>query len=639
MISLAENLLQEKNQKQKSNFNWPQLRRLIWQLPEKYTVSQWSDIYRVLDQRISAEPGPWHTDRTPYLREIMNAFADPYVEEITIKSSTQIGKTESILNMLAYAIDQDPGPALVVMPRKDDAKILSKDRVKPMIELSSGLSQHFTGDDDDITRFGMTLDRMNVYFAWANSPAALASKPIRYLFLDETNKYPPFSGKEADPIKLATERTKTFWNKKIIKVSTPTIEDGYISREYERSDKRKYYVPCPYCGRFQELIFSRVKFPKEERDPEDIRSGRLAWYECVECKKAIRDEAKLKMLLKGKWAPESCHIDKEGNIRGRQRKAAHRGYWLNALYSPWLGFSDIAAEFLSCREDIALLMNFVNSWLAEEWKEKIEERRPEKMITLIREYPRGKVPEGVITLTAGIDVQVDHLYYTVRGWGVGFQSWQIESDIVENWEQLIMRIYNREFLSMNDKIGNFFVRLGFVDSGHRTSEVYDTCRTLRDFLKPTKGFDDLRGQFYKIKRLEKYPDGKRMFGGLLLYELDVNMFKDKLARLMDINNPKWFMHLNPSDEYIKELCAEGKITRKDRRGAQREVWKKLSTHTKNNFWDAEVLALAAAEVLGVYRLTENDLPQPIQEGPESQKRTEGRKPWIDRGTKGWIQRG
>ncbi len=199
--------------------------------PLPITVSQWADRYRILNSVTSAEPGRWKTNRTPYLQGIMDAFTDPLVEEITVMAASQVGKTEGMYNMLGYVIDQDPGPTLMVLPRENDAKSVSYNRVLPMINSSGSLRDHISKASDDITKLEYHLDRMILYFAGSNSPADLASRPIRYLFLDEVDKYPRFSGREADPIKLASERQKTFWNKKTVKVSTPTTRDGYIFRE------------------------------------------------------------------------------------------------------------------------------------------------------------------------------------------------------------------------------------------------------------------------------------------------------------------------------------------------------------------------------------------------------------------------
>ncbi|MBI5872707.1 MAG: phage terminase large subunit family protein, partial [Candidatus Omnitrophica bacterium] len=242
-----------------STFPWSDIEREAWKLPDKITVSQWTDGNRVLDELTSAEPGQWRTDRAPYLRGIMDAFADPVIEEITIISSTQIGKTESLYNMMGYSIDQDPAPALYVMPKAEDVEQAAENRLKPMIFKSQALSSHVTGRADDLTKKRFHFDRMVLYFGSSNSPSDLASRPIRNLFLDETDKYPNYAGREADPIKLAKERTATFWNRKIVECSTPTTRDGYIYRAYQKSNKLRYHVPCPHCGKYQLLAFAQVK--------------------------------------------------------------------------------------------------------------------------------------------------------------------------------------------------------------------------------------------------------------------------------------------------------------------------------------------------------------------------------------------
>jgi len=167
---------------------WTPEEKESWKRPEKITVSQWADKFRYLNAVTSAEPGRWKTSRTPYLKGIMDAFTDPFVEEITVMAASQVGKTEAMFNMLGFIIDQDPGPTLIVLPRENDAKSVSCNRVMPMIEGSYVLREHLPRLSDDITRLEYHLDRMILYFAGSNSPADLASRPIRYLFLDEIDK-------------------------------------------------------------------------------------------------------------------------------------------------------------------------------------------------------------------------------------------------------------------------------------------------------------------------------------------------------------------------------------------------------------------------------------------------------------------
>jgi len=595
---------------------WYPAERKAWELPQDLTVSQWADKHRKLDPMTSSEPGQWRTVRTAYLRGIMDAFNDPLVEDITIMASTQVGKTESTYNILGYIIDQDPGPTLLVMPRIDDAKSVSSTRIKPMLQLSDALCHHFTTREDDVTKMEFKLDRMILYYTGANSPAGLAQRPIKYLLLDETDKYPHFSGKEADPIKLATERTRTFWDRKIIKCSTPTTKEGYIYREYEKSDKSKYYVPCPHCGKFQILVWGQVKFPDEERDPERIKELKLAWYECISCKTKITDSEKQRIMPLGKWIPEGCSIDEKGNIKGDRPLTSHRGFWINALYSPWLTFSDIAAEFLRSQGYTELLMNFVNSWLAEPWEENLAQTKPEELKKLaIPNNPSGIVPIGVKVLTGGVDVQKDYFVLTIRGWGIRQESWQILSTRVEDWDSVLEIMFNTFYESEQRGVEPFGVRLACFDTGYKTDEVYEICRNYPDSARAIKGNDHLGGVPFKISTIDKYPStGQVIPGGLKLWHIDTTYFKDKVTRLVrntKLDSPGgWHLHADPPDEYLKQFCGEHKVILRDRKsGKSREEWRPISKHTATHFFDTECYATAAAEMLRVFMLQADNEPK------------------------------
>jgi len=594
-----------------------------WVLPVKMTVSEWSDQFRRLDVKTSAEPGQWQTGRTPYLKGIMDAFTDPYVDEITVMAASQVGKTEAMYNMLGFIIDQDPGPTLMVSPRADDAKSVSYNRVRPMIECSPVLSKYIPINTDDITKLEYHFDRMILYFAGSNSPADLASRPIRYLFLDEVDKYPKFSGREADPIKLASERQKTFWNKKTVKVSTPTTREGYIFREYDKSDQRRFHVPCPHCGKKQVLLFGQIKWPKEESSAERIKNNRLAWYECAHCKKRIDDIHKQKMMLAGEWISE----------KGEHNR--NRGFWVSSLYSPWLTWSDIASEFLKSKDYVELLMNFVNSWLAEVWEEKIEETTVDKVRNLARDYDQGVVPDEVLVLTAGVDVQKDHFYYVIRGWGYYEESWLIRADRVEYWDDIIDCLFKTEYRRVSSA-ETLNVYMSCIDSGFRTDEVYRFCRDWPDKTKAIKGLEEITGgRFYRANKIDiNSRTGAVIPGGLVLWNLNVTQYKDKINRLVTSKNPgKWHIFKNPVDDYLTQFTSEHKVLIRNRTtGKAKEVWQKKKEAAANHYLDAEVYALAAADIIRALNMRKEDAPRVHQPVTDES----GRGGWL-RKTKGsWI---
>ena len=574
-----------------------------WKLPADLNVSQWADENRMLDPRSSAEPGQWSTSRTPYLKGIMDAFNDQKVRSITIMASTQIGKTEAMLNIFGYIVDQDPGPCLWVNTTEELAKSFCKHRIQPMVTMSQALTGHLTGNQDDLGKLEISFDRMPLFIAWSNSPAALSSRPIKYIFFDEVDKYPKFSGREADPIKLGEERTSTFWNHKVVKCSTPTTKEGYIYNDYLKTDRCQYHVPCPHCGHYQVLTFHQVMWPKEEFTTQELKDKRLAWYECLKCKGVVKDIHKNKMLQRGVWCPDACDVGEEGEIVGDIPVTTRRGFWINALYSPWLTFSDLAAEFLESKDQINDLMNFINSKLAEIWEEKAKKTDVDFVRALSLNYPEGLVEDQATVLTAGVDVQQDHFYFVIRAWGYGEESWLVRAARVESWVHITEALFETAYKKRNGEV--LKVRMACLDSGYNTDEVYLICRRYSHVARAIKG--DIRVTGVPISspsRIDRYVgSGSVIPGGLSLYRLDVNYFKDKVFRLVhseagDLS--KWHNFKNVSEQYLKQFCSEDKVILRDRKtGRAQEVWKPKANKTPNHYWDAEIYAVAAAEMIHV----------------------------------------
>jgi len=621
---------------------WTAAERNAWALPARATVSEWADANRVLDQMTSAEPGQWSTDRTPYLREIMDSFNDRGVEDIVIMKATQIGGTEVILNCLGYMVDQDPGPALVVYPTEPLARGVSEERIKPMVRRSPALRRHLTPRADDFAALRYRFDRMVVSLAWAGSPAAVASRPVRVVFLDEIDKYPKFAGREADPIKLSIERTKTFYNRKHVKLSTPTTKEGYVWREYKECCGLRYYVPCPKCSRYQALTFGRVKWPEDERDPNEIKRHGLAWYECVKCSAKIEDADKPEMLRRGVWAPDGASIDTKGRIRSkahRQDKAENprRGYWINAIYSPWVTFSMVAAEFLRSKEHPELLQNFVNSWLAEPWEEITEAKEPEKLKALATTTPAGVVPNGAQLITAGVDVQKDHFYLSLRAWGFHEESWLVLAMRVEEWSQVIDYCFTRDYPKESGDEA-LPVRLSCIDAGYRTSEVYEIARRYPDVCRAVKGHANLRGPQFRVSMIDRNPsDGRPIPGGLRLWNVDVSFFKDKIARLVETEPGEpgnWHLHEDPSEEYLRQFCAERKVIDRNRKTGQAvEEWRLVAAGAPNHYLDCEVYSVAAATMLQVSALKKAEGRRIHRPEP---RRKKGRS-WLGSNRGGWLR--
>ena len=286
---------------------------------ERVTVSKWAEANRVLPDSNSI-PGPWRNSVTPYLVEIMDAFSDEMVEEIIFVKPTQVGGTSAMENMLASAIAQDPAPAMCVYPSDDLAERTVESKLDPMIKSCKVLAAKYRINDSK--KLALKFTDMVVYLTGANSPADLASTNIRYLFMDEVDKFPGASKKEADPVSLAKERTKTFFNRKIFMASTPTLKTGHIWKAKEAADVEKhYFVPCPHCGAFIELKFAQIKWPSKEDVPENADRAEMATYVCQECGCVITDQDKGKMLAAGRWKP----------VRQKTQHPKSVAFWMNTL--------------------------------------------------------------------------------------------------------------------------------------------------------------------------------------------------------------------------------------------------------------------------------------------------------------------
>jgi len=571
----------------------------IFKPPEQLTVSEWADKYRILDAKTSAEPGQWRTMRTPYLQGIMDAFIDPDIEEIIFVKPTQVGGTEGLNNIVGYIISQDPSPTLIVYPTLELAEFTSKNRVQPMISLCPVLKERYQDKESKILE--LQFDGMYVVLSGANSPASLASRPIRYLLFDEVDKYPTNAGKEADPRSLARERTKTFaHNKKIFQTSTPTFKYGPIWQEWEAADSQlRYYVPCPHCGHSQALRFKQIKWPKTAKTPEAVQA--TAYYECEQCRGIITDGHKPGMLKAGQW-----QFEKKA---GTRKTAFH----INAIYSPWVRFGDVAYEFLKSKNFPELLMNFVNSWLAEPWENTEVKMNSDKVLERQSEYEEGVVPDGTMLITGGVDVQKNYFVWTIRAWGTSMTSWNIAHGLADTWDE-IEYIMN---LPYTDRQGNTFqVNLCGVDSGDRTDEVYDFCAINQEWAVPVKGSSNPLLSRYRISTIDKV-DSKAY--GMRLYLVDGAQYKDMIAsRLKRPNGPgSWMVFKGCDLDYAEQICAEEKVIEK-KGGREVEVWQKKGTHIANHYLDAEVYAALAADLLHVRYLTLQSQEQPKPETPKQE---------------------
>lgn len=572
--------------------------------PEDISVSEWAERYRVLDSKTSAIPGPWSNDRTPYLTGVMDEFNNYETEEIIFCKPTQIGGTEAMQNMLGYTVQQDPSPTMIVYPTDQLGQSISENRLQPMFRLCPELKKRFR--ESESTRMELQFDGMYLTIEGSNSPSGLASKAIRYLFLDEVDKYPGASKKEADPIKLARERTKTFHNRKIYMTSTPTLRSGHIWKALEEADVEKhYFVPCPHCGEYIELKWAQVNFPSGE-DLSNADRAELANYICQACGSAITDQDKPQMLRYGRWQ----------TVRESTRYARKVAFWINTLYSPFVRFSQAVKEFLDSKDDPEKLQNFVNSWLAEPWEDTKLKTSADTVMERQTELPAYAVPEWAKLLTGGCDVQENCVYWTIRAWGNFLTSQNIAHGQALGFQD-IERIMNLPFEKPDGT--QMIVNLCLIDSGDNTDAVYDFCADNSEWALPCKGASHPMISHYKMSTINRATSKAY---GMNLAMLDTGKYKDMISGRMKKENGRgsWMVYAGCDQEYAEQVTAEHKVSvRSGSRTTQ--VWVQKTSHGANHYLDTEVYAMAAADIMGVRLLHLQD-EQPDAEADRKQRAAE-----------------
>jgi phage terminase large subunit GpA-like protein len=558
------------------------------------TVSQWADKYRMLSNKASAEPGPWRTDRTPYLREIMDCMsANSPVQKVVFMAGAQLGKTEGINNVVGYMIAHAPGPALFVQPTIEMAKRLSKQRLDSLIHETPCLAEKVAparSRDSGNTMFSKEFPGGILLLTGANSATGLRSAPCRWVLLDEVDAFPSDVDGEGDPCALAERRASTFSRRKIILTSTPTVKDtSRIETEYLASDQRRYYVPCPHCDHMQWLQWKNLQW--RDGDP------RTAAYVCESCGTHINEHYKSEMLRKGEWRATATSQD-----------ARTVGFHLSSLYSPlgWKSWEEIVGEFLRAKNDAPLLKTFVNTVLGETWEEETGAKLGADGLSERAEfYPAGEVPDGASVLTAGLDVQDNRVAIGLYAWGRDEECWLISHTEIYGdpagqklWEQvddLLLRDYP------NANGGRVKVAAVGCDSGgHYTSEVYAYARSRKG-----KGIFALKGQSVRNKppigkpsKVDINYKGQVLKNSAEVYPVGTDTIKSTLFGRMKHNEPGAgyiHFHAEAGQEYFKQLTAEKQVVRYVKGFAIRE-WKKKAGD-RNEALDCFVYSYAALHFL------------------------------------------
>lgn len=524
-------------------------------------------------------------------------------------SSAQVGKTEMLLNIVGYYIDYDPSPILLLQPTLSMAEAFSKDRLAPMLRDTPALHgcvKDARARDSGNTLLHKTFPGGHITMAGANSPASLASRPIRIFLADEVDRYPVSAGTEGDPLNLGAKRTTTFYNRKKIYTSTPTVKDASrIEDAYEKSDKRRFYVPCKHCGDKDTLKWQNVKWDK---DAEGKHLPETAYMVCESCGGVLHDHEKIAAMLSGgEWVAEKPLI-----------KTA--GFHLNELYSPWKKWSEVVADFIEAKDDTEQLKTWTNTSLGETWEES-GDQIDDNFLYARREVYECEVPQGAVVITMGVDVQADRLECEITGWGVGEESWNIDYKIFkgdvtqpEVWEQLD-DLYEQEFL--HESGTSLKIASVAIDSGFQTQLVYDyVYRNRHRRVFAVKGVEGVGRPIVSQSIGKKKTTKSATRRKVDLYIVGVDDAKMLLsARLKLVDAGAGYCHfpMARTEEYFAQLTAEKMVT-KFRRGFPYREW--VKTRARNEATDVRIYSHAALKLLNANWQSLSDRVKPAEEKKE-----------------------
>lgn len=594
----------------------------IWKPAEQLSVSEWAERYRVLSEP-AEEKGPLRMRRTPYLGPIMDRVLDPETETIVLCKSAQIAGTEGMLSVMGYFAHQAPCSIMLVLADEDTAKYMSRERIQKMFRAAPELSKLIVEDTFNIDEISL-LNGAYIALGWASSVQKLASRPIKILICDEIDKKGYYiASNESSPISLAVQRTETFYSRKILLLSSPTLETGNIYKQLQSCDIiYDWHVPCPACGIHQPLRWSREfcygfeggLFRGENGFMYTL--GQVVWeggrkataeqiaaagYECGECGAVWSTQEKNLAVEHGRMVPR---IEPTGG----EKKV---GYHINRLYSLLGRSGDIpklVSDWIGSVDDPKERQGFINSALAEPWRQIVVQSSESGILAAKCDLPAQHVPAGAIALTAFVDCQKSMFWFAVRAWARDFSSWLVHYGTLGTWEE----VENLLFSSCYPVVGADSLSMGIwraaIDTGggaredgpSMTEEAYmwvrnngigRGCR-----VWGTRGSSHpLAGKVHIGKPLDKTPAGVVFPPGrqLQIVHLDTSKLKDAFTYRLDLarqNMPMGaYLHADTDHVYVSHIKAEEK--RLDRRGLLE--WVQVSK--RNDLLDCECGNLALAD--------------------------------------------
>jgi phage terminase large subunit GpA-like protein len=588
----------------------------MWMPKEKLLLSDWADKYAVLSPESSADTGQWTC--YPYQREILDVLIDPSIEIVTWMKSARVGYTKMLNWDTAFHIEHDPCSQLIVQPTVDDASGYSKEEIAPMLRdmpILDGLVSEPRTRDSGNTVLKKSYPGGMLHFVGANSARGFRRITVKRIKFDEVDGYPPTAGDEGDQIKLGAMRGITFWDRKIIIGSTPTIKGlSRVEKSFDSSDKRYRNLPCPFCGEFQPLVFRDIIWPKNE--PQHAR------YKCSKCKSMIPHSKKRSMDEKGKWIPT-------------EKTKRHAGFhiWAAYSYSPNSTWMDIAEEFLTVKKDKEALQTFTNIVLGETWDLDGDQPEWDKLAQRAEPYKILDIPFGAGMVVASVDTQDNRLIVLIEAFGRGEECWIIyhaelmgdpdRSEVWKNLDELLFRSYTHE-----SGASMMIEAMGIDTGGHRTQAVYNYCRSRAPVVFALKGSSTAgKPVLSSPTKQDINYKGEKIKKGVSLYLVGTDIAKGTIYNRLKLTEPgPGYVHfpIGFENEFYKQATAEKIVKTYNKNGFPILSW--VKTRERNDVLDCLGYGYASAVKAGLqhrdWDQRESTLVKSTEEQPQKTHRSQ-----------------
>jgi len=581
---------------------------------------QWMEEDYHLSRKVHGLADRWTREYGPFWVPIIEALNDTVTREVWVYAPAQSGKSTVATGWLGYTVDADPAPMSLVMPRKEDCSERVETNIIPMFESNDRLLRHAGGTVRNINIGKLTMfDNMPFYLMASGSAQDLAGKAICKMVLDEVGKFERRVGKEADTVTLARDRLETYKDRsKLLGATTPVEKGDLADREWTKGDRCEWSVRCAHCRKYHVMKWVNVVFDKgpdgHMLEADTYRQGGHARYICPHCKSPWTETDRWQAVCEGQYVPDGYEMDDSGQIIGDPPPRMHRSFRISCLMlHPGIQTIDyLAAKWADAIKamrvgDKGPMQGFINSRLAEVWEEREKEPDYAKLLPHRSDiYERGVVPPGVQLLTASVDIQLDHLWLNIQGWGYQFESWDIytgrletgSTEIAENYE-ILRQMLNTTWPLYEDPKIKMRLSLAGLDCGYRTDLIYDLCRRWTELpVVPVMGYgeDRIPGRLYRYSKLAD---------GLVRYDINVDRFKDVIYRLLFVQDTPGpgYAHLykDMPEEHLQHLVNEHQTPMTSGRRTYL-VWKLNDAHKPNHLWDCKVYNRFLAEIAGVTAL-------------------------------------